>query len=131
MAKQTTFSGEVLTHDTMTHQHLSNCVWHFRVWRNAPDANLSHFFDTLKRRFKGVLLPWRPILRFEAEIKALHENNMVIPRDEYSSDIKWKGEIIGEVFNSFEAEKAWGEKLAYDKEIETLTKKPRKKRVKK
>lgn len=119
--KQHSFNGVVYTHDNMTHQHLSNCVWHFRIWKNSPDSQLSHFFATLRRRFNGELLPFRPVLTFEAEIKALHDYDMVEPVDEYRSNIRWRGDIIGEMFNSIEAMKAWGEKEAYEIELKKLT----------
>jgi len=120
MATQTTFDGRKLSHDEMSHQHLSNCVWHFRIWKNAPDYTLQHFFDSLKRRFNGELLPFRPILKFPAEINALKELGMVEQIDEYKSKITWKGKVIGELFNSHEAEVAFYEKEAYDKEIKKL-----------
>lgn len=117
---QTTFQGRKLSHDEMSHQHLSNCVWHFRVWNDSPDSRLRHFFDTLDRRFDGVLLPFRPILKFPAEIKALRECGMVEEIDEYKSKITWKGKVIGEMFNSEEAEIAFHEHEAYNKEIDKL-----------
>lgn len=118
--KQTTFQGQSLSHDEMSQQHLSNCVWHFRIWNNSPDSNLRHFFETLKKRFNGELLPFRPILKFPAEIRALHECGMVEQIDEYKSKIKWKGNVIGEMFNSEEAEIAFYEREAYKKEIDKL-----------
>jgi len=120
---QTTFSGEVVSHEHMSHQHVSNCIWHFRIWRNAPDISLAHFFRTLITRFNGELLPFRPILRFESEIKALYDCGMVEKVDEYKSNIRWKGNIIGELFNSPEAERAYGEKVAYENELKTIIKK--------
>lgn len=120
--KQTTFDGSKLSHDEMSHQHLSNCIWHFRIWRNSSDLSLRHFFETIKRRFNGELLPFRPILKFPAEINALYDNNMVEKIDEYKSKITWKGNVIGEMFNSHEAEKAFYELKAYDKEINNFTK---------
>lgn len=120
--KQTTFQGQSISHDDMSHQHLSNCVWHFRVWKNAPDSSLRHFLETLDRRFNGELLPFRPILKFPAEIKALHDCGMVEQIDEYKSKITWKGNVIGELFNSEEAEIAFYEREAYNKEIENLKK---------
>lgn len=118
--KQTTFQNQTITHDEMSHQHLSNCVWHFRIWKNAHDSNLTHFFETLKKRFNGELLPFHPILKFPAEIKALRDCGMVEPVDEYKSNIRWKGKIIGEMFNSEEAEIAFFEREAYNKEIDKL-----------
>ncbi len=120
MATQTTFDGRKLSHNEMSHQHLSNCVWHFRIWKQANDWELKHFFDTIEKRFGGVLLPFRPILKFPAEIKALYDCGMVEPIDEYKSKITWKGKVIGELFNSHEAEVAFYEKEAYDKEIKKL-----------
>lgn len=118
---QHSFDGTVNSHDTMSHRHLSNCVWHFRIWKNAPDSSLRHFFETLDRRFDGVLLPFQPLLKFEAEINALRAAGMVERVDEYKSNIRWKGKIIGEMFNDHEAEKAWGEKLSYEENLKNLT----------
>jgi hypothetical protein len=114
---QHTADGRKVSHDEMSHQHLSNCVWHFRIWKNAPDASLQHFFETLERRFNGELLPFRPVMTFTAEIDALYRSGMVEKVDEYKSNIRWKGNIIGDMFNSLDAMNAWNEKEAYEKEL--------------
>jgi len=120
--KQTTYDGRRLDHDEMTHQHLSNCVWHFRIWTNAPDYKLAHFFETLDRRFNGELLPFHPPLRFKNEIQALYDAGMVRDVGEYKSNIYFNEKVIGEIFNSQEAETAFHEREAYNKEIEKLIK---------
>jgi hypothetical protein len=120
--KQSTYDGRRLDHDDMTHQHLSNCVWHFRIWSNAVDSRLTHFFETLERRFNGELLPFRPPLRFRNEIEGLYKADLVVPVDEYKSNIVYKGVIIGEIFNSQEAEIAFYEREAYNRDIDELIK---------
>lgn len=115
--KQHTADGKTVSHNEMTHQHLSNCVWHFRVWKNSPDSSLAHFFETLKRRFNGELLPFRPVMTFQAEIKALYLAGMVEKVDEFKSNIRWKGEIIGEMFNSIEAMNDFQEREAFEKNL--------------
>jgi hypothetical protein len=126
--KQHSFNGTINDHDHMSHQHLSNCVWHFRIWTNAHDLSLQHFFDTLNRRFKGELLPFRPLQKFKAEIDALHKAGMVEPVDEFKSNIRYKGNIIGEMFNSIEKEHEWLEREAHNKNADKILKTKKKKK---
>lgn len=106
----------------MTHQHLSNCVWHFRILRNATDEQLYHYLNEIEYRFEGNLLMFRPLYTFEIEINALRILGMIVPRygDEYMDDIIWRGVVVGEVFKSLDHQNRYEEQKALDNELKNL-----------
>lgn len=120
MPMQTTFTGEKINVTEMTHSHLSNAIWFFRILHQSSDLRIIHLLKELDRRFNNVLLPYSPKLHFRGEIEWLNSAGMVVQVDEYKSNIVFKGEVVGWMFNSQEAEVAYYERETYLKETNNL-----------
>lgn len=94
----TTWNNRVVTESTITHQHLSNIFWYFKVIQNplspSTQNKLKCILDT---QFKSILLPYKPEITFIEEIEYLFLNNFLrVNTNDYSVyDIFFQGEIIG------------------------------------
>lgn len=65
-----TFSGALIPASQMSHQHLSNIHYYFKIFFNRTHA---FAFKQLEERFNGELLPYRPTIDFRSEIEGLVE----------------------------------------------------------
>ncbi len=75
MGYRITFEGHKLDVSKIDQQHLSNIVHYSRFVDLKPaDAEV---YAELKKRFNDVVLPYRPLLRFKAEIETLRERMML------------------------------------------------------
>ena len=74
--KRRTYDGRVTDYDTMTQQHLSNIFWYNNI---LMDDNVDNeLLRQIDNRFGGVILPYKPVLEFKLEIKALHKRGFLM-----------------------------------------------------
>jgi len=87
----TTWEGRRLTVDQIDHQHLSNIYWF-----NVLLYNRVYLFivEELQKRFNSVLLPYRPDVRFDNEIRSLDKKGFLY---EGGRLIMYNGVVIGEI----------------------------------
>ncbi len=87
----TTWEGRRLTVEQIDHQHLSNIYWF-----NVLLYNRVYLFvvEELQKRFNGVLLPYRPDVRFDNEIRSLDKKGFLF---EGGRLIQYNGVVIGEI----------------------------------
>lgn len=85
----TTWEGKKKTVKEIDHQHLSNIYWF-----NILLYNRVYLFivDELKSRFNSALLPYRPDVRFENELRSLKKNGFLV-----DGKIYYQGNEVGEV----------------------------------
>lgn len=77
MSYRITFEGHKLDINRMDHQHLSNIV-HYTQHVLKNEISLVDVTNELKKRFGGIVLPYRPLLRFKYEIDTLRDLNMFV-----------------------------------------------------
>lgn len=65
--------GKMINPSEMSHRHLSNIIWYFRIfWGSNPRAKPHPAIgQELDKRFGGVQLPYQPLIMFEDEISSL------------------------------------------------------------
>lgn len=100
-----TFYGKEIKYKDLTHQHLSNIIWFNRI--NNGRFTLSTIEESMRdsidehkeidERFGSIILPYKPLISFPAEIDALKDNGYLQPIDEHNSDIFIEGRWIGKV----------------------------------
>ncbi len=97
--KWKTFDGRQADTDTADHQHISNCMW-FSVIFRLEDSMQKEYKQTLIKRFKNKILPYRPHPLFNGEIQGLINAGMVYQNDLGDNLIIVNGRIIGEVLKT-------------------------------
>lgn len=92
-----TFEGEVVSLDTIDHQHISNCYWFLTIIHNAKAHELSNLLLKIKTKFNSVILPYRPHIRFKKEIECLSKLGCLKPVDYNLVEIWYNGNKVGEI----------------------------------
>lgn len=93
--KWITFQGKEVSTETADHQHLSNCIWFAEVFFGIP---LPEVQQAIRDRFNGQILPYRPHVDFEDEIKGLRDRGHLSKFDVNGvAVITYGGKTIGEI----------------------------------
>jgi ADP-ribose pyrophosphatase YjhB (NUDIX family) len=111
--EHTTFQGKLVTMRDIDHQHLSNLYYHQKytspLFLGASYAksargvfHIKIIQTVLDHRFNGQLLPFRPHVRFQEEIKALERAGYLQSDGKIVVDGKEIGEIITMEEDKFE-----------------------------
>jgi hypothetical protein len=97
------FRDKDVTDETIDHQHLSNIFWYYRILIGSLDNLPAGMKQTLDDKFNGQLLPYRPHIKFEAEIKDLEESGYLVwhNSEKKNGDIYVHDEWVGEVIKPF------------------------------
>lgn len=85
---------------TIDQQHLSNCWWFLKVFRDKEGVEIRELIkQQLVKRFNGQLFPYKPHIANLPEIKALEEAGMLLEvTNEFNTyDIIFKEKKIGEI----------------------------------
>lgn len=92
--KRRTYDGRETDYDTMTQQHLSNIFWYNSILMlGNKDDELLRQIDT---RFGGEILPYKPVLDFKLEIKALHRRGYLTFNElENRWEIMYQNVVVG------------------------------------
>jgi len=102
-----TFYGKEINYKDLSHQHLSNIIWYnqitdgsisFTPTKNAIKESIDEH-NEIKERFGGIVLPYKPLVSFPAEIDQLERHEYLKPIvGTLDSDIivdgKWIGKVI-------------------------------------
>jgi len=93
-----TWDGRKLSIGELEHQHLSNIYWFNIILHNRVYLFVK---NELEKRFDGVLLAYRPDVRFDPEIKGLEKKGLLVWNLEktYGHIVMHDGNVIGEVKN--------------------------------
>jgi hypothetical protein len=90
-----TWDGRSLTLGELEHQHLSNIYWFNVVMHNRV---YTFAINELEKRFNGILLAYRPDIRFDHEITKLEKKGLLVwNRDKSHGHVVLNGNVIGEV----------------------------------
>lgn len=93
-----TFQGKKVSTETADHQHLSNVIWFMRIVLGFESTiKYEPFMKAIADRFNGQLLPYRPHIEFNIEIKFLQSMGVLVGDDKKGWKIVWEGEQIGEI----------------------------------
>lgn len=86
-----TFYGRSVDSSQLSHQHLSNIIWYFRVLLNSEPH--TQIFIELNTRFGGIQLPYKPMHSFNWEIDKLFSKGYIA--NKHDSDVFVNGQWIG------------------------------------
>jgi len=94
-----TFYGKDVRFSDMTHQHLSNVIWYYKlVCKSEPHVEI---LNELKERFGGFLLPYVPLTSFTEEIQYLIRHGYTTGH--HKADIIVDGVWVGKIkYGSYE-----------------------------
>jgi hypothetical protein len=92
--KRRTYDGRITDYNTMTQQHLSNIFWYNSILMlGNDDDELLRQIDT---RFGGEILPYKPVLDFKLEIKALHKRGFLTFNElENQWEVMYQNVVVG------------------------------------
>jgi hypothetical protein len=92
--KRRTYDGRITDYNTMTQQHLSNIFWYNSILMlGNDDDELLRQIDT---RFGGEILPYKPVLDFKLEIKALHKRGFLTFNElENRWEVMYQNVVVG------------------------------------
>ena len=82
----------------LSHQHLSNIHWYYKVFNDTTNAHISY---EISKRFKGRILCWEP-LPVAGELLDLTRKGLITKR----GDIVFQGSTIG-MITHIENWQAW------------------------
>ena len=89
-----TLDGRFIAPSKMSHSHLSNIIWFFRVFFSKQAKVIHPSIEAeLNSRFNGILLPYMPPIVLFAEIQRLVEKGLTDGK--IGSDIFLNGSKIG------------------------------------
>lgn len=94
MSFVSTYRGETISVEDMSHQHVSNWI-HYSRWVYENEDTERYFKVVLDYFHGGELLDYKPNSDFELEMEVLHEKNMIT--DNLMVINPNTGERIGEV----------------------------------
>jgi len=88
-----TFDNRIIKLDEMSHQHISNIFWfiHKIVPENYCESTKEEILNTIKERFEGYVLCYRPLPEFKQEREYLLHKGYLRPDNFIVVDTK----IIG------------------------------------
>ena len=89
----TTFYGQTIKVENLSHSHLSNILYYFDLVLNMGDVHPIR--KELNRRFGGIQLPYYPLISFKAEIDELVNKGYTsgYPDADIVVNGKWIGKI--------------------------------------
>lgn len=101
-----TFDNRLITLSTTTHQHISNLYWFHKIIFNHTETELEKFMSVIQEKHEGVLLPYRPCLRFFPEINFLI-NKGLLKLIEFNNhyEINFNNVVVGYIKPDTEEEK--------------------------
>lgn len=89
----TTHYGRQIAINEMSHQHLSNVIHYYKYvlnWKASPSITIE-----IENRFGGIILPYKPLVSFVEEIKALMLKGYTDGK--LNSDIIVDGKWVGKI----------------------------------
>ena len=86
-----TFYGRKIEIKNLSHQHLSNIIWYYKLV--VCDDVYPPIKDELKNRFGDICLPYYPLHSFTSEIDALFSFGYIT--NKHDSDIIVDGKWVG------------------------------------
>jgi hypothetical protein len=89
----TTFYGQQIGIDKLSHQHLSNAIHYYNYVLNCKVSPLITI--EIENRFGGIILPYKPMISFVEEIKALMLKGYT--DGQLNSDIIVDGKWVGKI----------------------------------
>jgi len=93
--KWRTFYGYDLPINELSHQHLSNIIWYYKLILNY-NFDINHeIYNELNNRFGGICLPYKPLHSFVFEINRLFELGYIT--NKLNSDIIVDGKWVGKL----------------------------------
>ena len=93
--KWTTFYGQSIPIEQMSHSHLSNILWYFELIKIFP---LPEIQKEIIKRFGGIRLPYKPLISFSEEIDFLENKGYLVPEEgTQNQDIIVNNRWIGQV----------------------------------
>ncbi len=88
-----TYDNRKISMFEISHQHLSNIYYytHYTMAEYYPESIREYVVEWLRARFKGIILPYKPVADFDAERQRLLQLNALQPNGE----IIMNGEKLG------------------------------------
>lgn len=93
MSHWTTYYGQAIDFNKMSHQHLSNITYYNRLVLGEEPPRV--IINELEHRFGGIILPYHPLISFTREIEILKAKGHTT--GEPNADIFNKGIWIGKI----------------------------------